>query len=90
VNPLDILPIVLIFGVMYLLLVRPQMQERASHDKLIESLVKDDAVVTSSGIHGKITSVADQTVVLEIGDRTRVTIDKSSVARRQGEPTPQK
>ncbi|HHO51584.1 MAG TPA: preprotein translocase subunit YajC [Deltaproteobacteria bacterium] len=85
-NPVDLLPILLIFGVMYFLIVRPQIKERQEHDKLLESLTRDDAVVTSAGIHGKVVSVSDATVVLDIGDKTRITIDKNSVARRQGEP----
>ena len=43
-------------------------------------------VVTSSGIHGKVVSVSDTTVVLDLGDKNKITIDKTSVARRQGEP----
>ena len=89
-NPVDLLPILLIFGVMYFLLVRPQIQEKKEHDKLLQSLARDDRVVTSSGIHGKVVSVDEDLVVLEIGERTKVTFDKSSVARREGEPKAQK
>ncbi len=85
-NPIDLLPILLIFGVMYFLIIRPQIKERQEHDKLLESLAKDDAVVTSSGVHGTVVSVEDATVVLEVAEKTRITIDKKSVARRQGEP----
>ena len=85
-NPVDLLPILLIFGVMYFLLVRPQIQEKKQHDKLLESLARDDRVITSSGLHGTVVSVEDDVVVLEIGERTKVTIDKSSVARRKGDP----
>ena len=83
---IDVLPIILIFGVMYFLIIRPQIQERQAHEKLLEALQRDDQVVTASGIHGKVVTVNDGTVVLEIADKTRITIDKKSVARRQGEP----
>ncbi len=89
-NPVDLLPILLIFGVMYFLLVRPQIQEKREHDTLLASLARDDRVITSSGIHGKVVSVENDVVVLEIGERTRVTFDKSSVARREGDPQAQK
>ena len=85
-NPIDLLPLVLIFGVMYFLIIRPQVQERQAHEKLLESLTRDDAVVTASGVHGKVVSVSDTTVVLEIAEKTKITIDKKSIARRQGEP----
>lgn len=76
------IPIVLIFGLMWLLIIRPQNQERAAHEALIASLAKDDRVVTQGGIFGKIVSVATETVVMEIADKTRVTLEKKFVARR--------
>ena len=76
------IPIVLIFGLMWLLILRPQNQERAAHEALIASLAKDDRVVTQGGIFGKIVSVATETVVIEIAEKTRVTFEKKFVARR--------
>ena len=76
------IPILLIFGLMYFLIIRPQNQERAAHDALIASLAKDDRVVTQGGIFGKIVSVAAETVVMEIADKTRITLEKNVVARR--------
>jgi preprotein translocase subunit YajC len=84
-NPVDFIPILLIGAIMYFLLIRPQMQEKAEHDKLLESLARDDRVVMGNGIHGKVVSVADDTVVLEISEKARVTVDKRSVARRATE-----
>lgn len=85
-NPVDLLPVLLIFGVMYFMLVRPQIREKQEHDKLVASLSKDDKVVTASGLHGSVVSVADDTVVLEVAEKTRIVVDKTSIARRKGEP----
>ena len=82
-SPFDLLPLLLIFGVFYFLVLRPQVRERQEHDKLVTSLAKDDEVVTASGLHGTIVTVEPDTVLLEIADRTRVVIDKSTVARRK-------
>ena len=82
-SPIDLLPLLLIFGVFYFLVLRPQVRERQEHDKLVSSLAKDDEVVTASGLHGRIVSVDADTVLLEIADRTRVVIDKGTVARRK-------
>jgi len=82
-SPFDLLPLLLIFGVFYFLVLRPQVRERQDHDKLVSSLAKDDAVVTASGLHGTIVAVEPDTVVLEIAGHTRVVIDKSTVARRK-------
>ncbi len=84
---IDLFPLLLIFGVFYFFVLRPQLRERQDHDKLVASLAKDDEVVTASGIHGRITSVDADTVHLEIGDRTRIVIDKSTVARRKSAAT---
>ena len=77
---------VAIGAVIWFLILKPEMDKRKAHDKLLGSLAKDDAVVTNSGMHGKVVKVADDTVVLEISDKTKVTIDKMAIARRQGEP----
>lgn len=76
------IPIIAIFGLMWLLLIKPQNDEKNAHEALIASLSRDDRVVTQSGIHGRIVSVAETTIVLEIADKTRVTLDKTFVARR--------
>ena len=86
-GPIDLFPLLLIFGVMYFFVLRPQLKERQDHDKLVASLAKDDEVVTASGFHGRILAVEGDTVVLEIGERTRVVIDKSTVARRKSAAT---
>lgn len=81
-NPIDLLPIALVFGVMYFLIIRPQTKERQDHDKLVASLARGDKVVTASGVHGQVANVGVDTVLLEIAEKTRIVIDKSTVARR--------
>jgi preprotein translocase subunit YajC len=82
VTPIDFLPIVGIFAVMYFVMIRPQMREKAEHDKLVASLARGDRVVTASGVHGTIANVSDDTILLEVAERTKITIDKSTIARR--------
>lgn len=88
-NPVDLLPILAIGAVMYFLIIRPQVKEKQDHDKLVASLARGDKVVTASGLHGVIANVAADTIQLEIAERTRVTVDKSTIARRLAE-TPSK
>jgi preprotein translocase subunit YajC len=87
VNPIDFLPILGIFAVMYFLIIRPQMREKAEHDKFVASLAKGDRVVTASGIHGVIANVAESTVLLEISDKVKITVEKTTIARRQADET---
>lgn len=81
-NIQDFVPIVLVFAVMYFLIIRPQVNERKEHDKLVASLARGDRVVTASGVHGVVANVADDTILLEVADKTRIVVDKSTVSRR--------
>lgn len=82
-NAIDIIFPVLMLLTLYLLFIKPQSDERAKHEELLQKLTKDDWIVTGAGIHGRIVEVGDDVVVLDIGDKTRITLDKSSVARKQ-------
>ena len=76
----QLVPFLGMFLVMYFLLIRPQLQERQSHEKLVQGLVKDDAVVTAGGVHGRVVEVTEQTIKLEIAKNVTITVDKGSVA----------
>jgi preprotein translocase subunit YajC len=77
---LQILPLVLIFGVFYFLLIRPQQQKAKEHRKMIDELKKGDAIITQGGMFGKITNIADQVVTVEIADKVRVRVARSHIA----------
>lgn len=79
-----------IAAIFYFLIIRPQSQERKKHVEFLSSLAKDDDVVTSSGMHGRVVSVEEHTVVLQVSDKARLTMDKSSLARRKSDPPPEK
>jgi len=74
------LPLILIFVIFYFLLLRPQQKKAKEHRGFLDSLKAGDAVVTSGGIHGKITSVEDAIVTLEIADKVRVRVAKSHIS----------
>ena len=61
----NFLPFILMFVVLYFFMIRPQ-QKRAKTEKEFESALKvGDRIITKSGLHGKVSEVADQTVVIE-------------------------
>lgn len=79
------LPIVLIFGVFYFLVIRPQNQAARDHATLVGSLKKGDKVLTQNGLLGKIESVGDGTVLLRVNHEDCVLMAKDSVLRLLGE-----
>ena len=74
-----ILPIGII-GAMYFFMIRPQQQKAKKLKDLRESLTKGSTVITAGGIHGKILSVEETSIVLEIDKGTKIKIEKSSVS----------
>jgi len=80
VNPLmNLLPVVLIFIVFYFLLIKPQKKAQDDHKKMLETLKKNDEVITSGGIHGVITNVKDNTITLKVDDNVKIEVQKNSI-----------
>jgi preprotein translocase subunit YajC len=74
------IPIILMFVIFYFLLIRPQQKKQKEHREMVNNLKKNDRVVTSGGIHGKITSVDDQAVTVEIADKVRVKVARGNIS----------
>lgn len=75
-----LLPLVVIFGVFYFLLIRPQQKRQKEHRELIANLKKGDEVATAGGLLGKIVEVRDNFVRLELADNVVVTLQKHTVS----------
>ncbi len=75
-----LIPIILMFVIFYFLLIRPQQKKQKEHRELVNNLKKDDRVVTSGGIYGRISGVDDQTVTVEIADKVRVKVAKGNIS----------
>lgn len=84
------LPIVLIFVIFYFLLLRPQQQRQKQHAEMISALKKGDMIVTTSGMIGKIKSVADDEVRVEFGPNVEVRMMRGAIGevRSKSEPAP--
>lgn len=78
----SLVPIILIFVIFWLLLIRPQMKKQKEHVKLLAALKKGDRVVTSSGMFGTIASFNEEKniVVLKVGEEMKLEFLKSSIA----------
>ena len=72
-------PLILIFGVFYFLLIRPQQKKAKEHQQFLQNLKKGAKVITGGGIHGRITGLTDTTVTLEIADGVRIKVNRGSI-----------
>jgi preprotein translocase subunit YajC len=71
-------PLILIFGVFYFLLIRPQQQRQKQLAEMVSGVEKGDKVVTNGGLVGTVWAVKEDTVVVQVGD-TRLDFVKSSI-----------
>jgi preprotein translocase subunit YajC len=82
-------PLILIFGIMYFLLIRPQQKKVKEHQAMVAALRRGDQVVTQGGMIGKVTKVKDDgELELEIADGVKVRVIQSTIATvmSKGEP----
>ncbi len=77
---MSFLPLVLIFGVFYFLLIRPQQKKAKDHQVYLGNLKKGASVMTNGGIFGTITGLTDTVVTLEIADNVRIKISRQNIA----------
>ena len=75
-----VLPIALIFVIFYVFIIRPQNKKQKETQKMIDALKKGDKVVTIGGIHGVISSVKDQTVIVKVDDDAKIEFTRSAIA----------
>jgi preprotein translocase subunit YajC len=74
------IPLVLMFAIFYFLLIRPQQKRNKDHRSMLANLKKDDRIVTSGGLHGRVTGLDETTLTVEIADKVRVKISRGNVA----------
>ena len=78
---MSFLPFILIIVIMYFLMIRPQVKRQKERKQMIAAVQKGDKIVTSGGIHGKITGFTDDgnTAIVLVDDKVKLNIDKSAI-----------
>jgi preprotein translocase subunit YajC len=76
-----LMPLALMFLVFYFLLIRPQQKRAKQHQELLKNLHRDDEVVLSNGIHGKIAGLTDAVITVEIAQNVKIKVDRYQVSR---------
>jgi len=75
-----LLPLVLIFAVFWFFIIRPQKQREQEREDMISALNKGDKVVTAGGIHGEVTQIDDDSLLLKVDNNTKLRVQKSAIA----------
>lgn len=85
-NPLfnTLLMVLIMFGIIYFLIIRPQQREKRAHQAMLDSLKKNDLVVTQGGIYGTVAVVEKEagTVILKVADNVRIKVARSAITRK--------
>lgn len=78
---LTLLPIVLMFVVLYFIMIRPQMKRQKEHKAMIEAIAKGDEVVTSGGLLGKISKLGETYIHIEVANGVELQVQRSAVVQ---------
>ena len=79
-------PIVLIFGIFYFLLLAPMRKRQKQHQILLGALKRGDRVVTNGGLLGEIAAVEEKVIHLKLSDNVRVRVVRSAISGLEGDP----
>ncbi len=72
-------PFIIILGLAYLLLIRPQRQQERQHRMMLDNLKRNDEVTTAGGLYGRIVSLTDSVVTLEVAPNVNVRVERSQI-----------
>jgi preprotein translocase subunit YajC len=76
------LPLIAMFLLLYALVIRPQSRQQKDQKKMHSELQRGDHVVTSGGMHGRITGISEDVLTVEIAERVRVKVNRSAIVNR--------
>lgn len=76
-----IIMMVVLFGLMYFMMIRPQMKRQKEHRALVSALAKGDEVVTNGGLAGRVDDVGDTFITVEIAPNVKVKLQKGAVSQ---------
>ena len=78
---MSMLPLVLMFVVLYFVMIRPQMKKQKEHRAMIEALAKGDEVATAGGLLGKVTKLGEAYLTLELAPGVEVQLQRSAIVQ---------
>jgi preprotein translocase subunit YajC len=76
-----LIPLMLMFGIMYFLVIMPQQRQRKKVQEMLSAIKNGDKVVTTSGIYGTINGMDGDTIILKIADNVKIRIARTAIAQ---------
>ena len=83
---LNLVPLILVVGIFYFIILMPMRRKQAKVQQFLEGLKVNDKVITTGGIYGQITRLGEQSVQLQIADKIRIEVARSAIGGLQGQP----
>ncbi len=81
-NPIiSFVPMLVVIGILYFLIIRPQQQQAKSHRRMVDELKTGDRVITQGGIHGTVTALKGQIVQVKIAENVRVDVNRTAISQ---------
>ena len=74
-------PIIVVCGILYLLVLRPQQKQAKDHRRMVDNLKAGDRVLTQGGIFGTVSSLKGTTVIVKIADNVKVEMNRSAISQ---------
>ena len=78
---MSMLPLLLMFVVLYFIMIRPQMKRQKEHKAMVEALAKGDEVVTAGGLYGKVSKIGETNLHIEVANGVEVMIQRHAVTQ---------
>ncbi len=75
--------LILLFGMFYFLIIRPQRKRQQRHQQLMDALQPGDRIITIGGIHGKIESMTEENIILKVESGATMRMSRNAVAYKQ-------
>jgi preprotein translocase subunit YajC len=80
-NPMSLMPIVIIFGIMYVMMIRPQQRKEKERRAMIDLIKSGDRILFGGGIIGTVSNVKDGTLMVKVADNVKMEVVRGSVTR---------
>ena len=79
----SLLPLIVLFGIFYFLIIRPQQKQQKAHKEMLENLTKGDKIVTSGGLLCEVVKAEEEFIKVKLNDDTIVKVARDFIARKQ-------